>query len=189
MRLMSTEKTPPPVILGRYAGFFSRGAAYALDRLTTFGITVLITAVLHYFLSLFRIDQWLEGLRHDTPLYVVLAVLLSTVGIHILVSVTYNIGFWLISGQTPGKRMLGVRVMRADGTRLKLGNAVRRQIGYWISSILYLGFLWILFDNRRRGWHDKLAGTIVTYSWPEGKLKGTFVIKHMEHFTGKRSQT
>ena len=44
-----------------------------------------------------------------------------------------------------------------------------------VSAILFLGYLWILFDNRRQGFHDKLAGTIVVYSWPEGLMRGTLV--------------
>ncbi len=80
-----------------------------------------------------------------------------------------------------------MRVLRKDGTRVRLGNALRRQIGYWISGIFYLGFLWILFDNKRQGFHDKIAGTIVTYSWPEGRLRGTFVIERMQRFTDRGS--
>lgn len=186
---MSTEKSPSPIILGRYAGFFSRGAAFVLDCLITFGIAFLIMLVIDYFLSLFRIDRWLESLSEDAMLYALLALLLSTVGIYLLVFIAYNVGFWLLSGQTPGKRVLGVRVMRADGTRLRLGNALRRQVGYWISSIFFLGFFWILFDNKRQGWHDKLGGTIVTYSWPEGRLRGTFVIQQVQRFTDRRSKT
>jgi uncharacterized RDD family membrane protein YckC len=186
---MSTEKAPSPIILGRYAGFFSRAAAYALDRLIVFGIAFVILVVINYFLGLLGVDQWLANLTEDSALKVVLAILLSTVGINLLVTVWYNIGFWLASGQTPGKRMLGVRVLRTDGKRLRLGNALRRQIGYWISTIFYLGFLWILFDNKRQGVHDKLAGTIVVYSWPEGRLRGTFVIEHVQRFSDRRSRT
>jgi uncharacterized RDD family membrane protein YckC len=43
--------------------------------------------------------------------------------------------------------------------------ALRRFIGYFISGILFLGFLWVLLDSRRQGWHDKIAGTFVIYSW------------------------
>lgn len=186
---MSTEKPPPPVILGRYAGFFSRSAAYVLDRIIAFGITFVIMLVVQYFLNLFQIDQWLESQAEYTVLRSILAILFSILGINLLVSISYNIGFWLLSGQTPGKRVLGVRVMRADGKRLRLGNAVRRQLGYWISAIFFLGFLWILFDNRRQGFHDKIAGTIVTYSWPEGKLRGTFVIEHVQRFTDRQPKT
>ena len=186
---MTTDKTSTPIILARYAGFFSRGAAYALDRLITFGIAFVIMLVLDYFLSLFRVDQWLEGLSDDAMFNAVLLILLSTLGIHLLVSIVYNVGFWMLSGQTPGKRVLGVRVLRKDGTRLNLGNALRRQVGYWISTIFYLGFLWILFDSKRQGLHDKLAGTIVTYSWPEGRLRGTFIIERTRRFTDRGSKS
>jgi uncharacterized RDD family membrane protein YckC len=186
---MPTEKIPQPVILGRYAGFFSRGAAYLLDRLITFGISFVIMLVIDYFLSLFRIDQRLESLSEDAMLYAALALLLSTISIYLLVGIVYNVGFWLLSGQTPGKRVMGVRVIRTDGTRLRLGNALRRQVGYWISGIFYLGFLWILFDNKRQGFHDKLAGTVVTYSWPEGRMRGTFVIERVQRFTDRRPKT
>lgn len=183
---MSTEKPPPPVILGRYAGFFSRSAAFVLDRIIAFGIAFVILLVIHYFLNLFQIDQWLESQAEYTVLRGILAILFSTLGVYLLVSISYDIGFWLLSGQTPGKRVLGVRVMRADGRRLRWGNAVRRQLGYWISAIFFLGFLWILFDNKRQGFHDKLAGTIVTYSWPEGRLRGTFVIEQVQRFTDRQ---
>jgi uncharacterized RDD family membrane protein YckC len=109
-------------------------------------------------------------------------------GIYYIVSFLYDVSFWVLSGQTPGKRVLGVRVMRTDGKRLTLGKAVLRRIGYWVSAIFFLGFLWILVDNRRQAFHDKLAGTIVTYSWPEGRLRGTFVIERVQRFTGRGKQ-
>ena len=119
--------------------------------------------------------------------HLLLAILLSSAGIYLIISISYDITLWMLSGQTLGKRVLGLRVMRADGTRLRFGNAVRRQIGYWISAIFFVGFLWILFDNKRQGFHDKLAGTIVTYSWPEGRLRGTFVIERVQRYTDRRS--
>ena len=186
---MSTEQTPPPIILGRYAGFFSRAAAFVLDRIIAFGIAFVIMLVIQYFLNLFRVDQWLESLSQDAMINAFLAILLSTLGFYLLVSILYDVGFWLLSGQTPGKRVLGVRVMRKDGKRLRLGNALVREVGYWVSAIFFLGFLWILFDDRRQGFHDKLAGTIVTYSWPEGRLRGSFVIERVQRFADRRSRT
>ena len=186
---MSTEKARPPVILGRYAGFFSRSAAFVLDRIIAFGIAFVILLVIQYFLNLFRVDQWLNNLSQDAMIHPLLALLFSTLGIYLMVSILYDIGFWVLSGQTPGKRVLGVRVMRTDGKRLRLGNALGRQVGYWVSAIFFVGFLWILFDNKRQGFHDKLAGTIVTYSWPEGRLRGTFVIKRVRRFTDRQSRT
>ncbi|MGD9047676.1 MAG: RDD family protein [Anaerolineae bacterium] len=187
---MASEKAPPPpLILGRYAGFFSRAAAYLLDRAITAGIAFGILVVIDYFFRLFGLDQWLESLNESAMLNAVLALVLSTLGVYLLVSIAYNVFFWLSSGQTPGKRVLGLRVLRTDGNRLRLGNALRRQIGYYISAIFYLGFVWILVDNKRQGFHDKIAGTIVVYSWPEGRLRGTFVIERVQRFTGRRSKT
>ena len=186
---MPAKKVPHPVILGRYAGFFSRSAAYALDRLIAFGISFVILLVIQYLIELFHLASLLQYLGEYEMIGAALAAVLSTMGIYFIVSFLYDVSFWLLSGQTPGKRVLGVRVMRADGRRLKLGNAVVRRIGYWVSALFFLGFLWILVDNRRQGFHDKMAGTIVTYSWPEGRLRGTFVIERVQRFSGGGSKT
>lgn len=71
--------------------------------------------------------------------------------------------FWSRSGQTPAYKILGMKVVRArDGGPISFGTAILRLIGYAVSSfILYLGFIWILFDNQKQGWHDKLANTVV----------------------------
>jgi uncharacterized RDD family membrane protein YckC len=184
---MMSEDISQPVILGRYAGFFSRAAAYTIDRGIVFGIAFVIITVVHYFSNLFGVDQWLANIEGAEPAHISIAILLSSAGINLVVSVFYNIGFWMLSGQTPGKRILGLRVLRIDGERLRLRNAILRQVGYWISSIFFLGFIWILLDNKRQGFHDKIGGTIVTYSWPEGRMRGTFVIERVQRFQDRRS--
>lgn len=184
---MASKNDATPVILGRYAGFFTRAAAYSIDQAIIFGITFVIMVVVQYFLNLFLIDEWLASLYQGETTRMLITALLSSAGITLIVSIIYNIGFWMLSGQTPGKRILGVRVMRADGERLRLRNAVLRQIGYWISAIMFLGYLWVLFDSRRQGFHDKIGGTIVTYSWPEGRMRGTFVIERVQRFQDRRS--
>jgi uncharacterized RDD family membrane protein YckC len=77
---------------------------------------------------------------------------------------------WTIAGRTPGQALFGLRVVRIDGTPVRLGRAFVRSLGYLLSSILLLGFLWILVDHRRQGWHDKLAGTRVVYDWRRGPV-------------------
>ena len=72
--------------------------------------------------------------------------------------------FWAKqNGQTPGMKLLRIRVVRdADGGPITWGPALLRLVGYWISSmVFYIGFLWILVDSRKRGWHDLIAGTCV----------------------------
>jgi len=83
-------------------------------------------------------------------------------GLGVVVGILWKPFFWSRGGQTPGYKMLGMRVVRArDGGKLSFGSAILREIGYIISSIFYLGFIWILFDAQKQGWHDKIAGTVV----------------------------
>ena len=178
MRDESATKYP---FLGRYAGFVTRLVAFIIDRIIL-SITVLVIVLfMEWIVNAFQINLLLftEGSSWEMSVMVT-AILLA------VLSMLYDIGFWLLVGQTPGKRVMGVRVVRTDGKRLKFGNALRRAIGYVISGILFLGYIWILFDNRRQGFHDKVAGTMVVYSWPEDELKGTFVREKVEHIRYRR---
>ena len=65
------------------------------------------------------------------------------------------------SGQTLGKKWLGIMVVRADGKPMDYKTAFNRFIGYSFSCIFFLGFIWALFDKNRQAWHDKMAHTIV----------------------------
>ena len=71
-------------------------------------------------------------------------------------------------GTTPGKLVLRMRVVKEAGQRAGFGTMlVREWIGKWISGIILgLGFLWILFDRDRQGWHDKLMTTYVVEKAP-----------------------
>jgi uncharacterized RDD family membrane protein YckC len=74
----------------------------------------------------------------------------------------YLIYFWTTSGQTIGKKVMGLKVIAVDGGELTIGKAIVRVIGYAISAIvIYLGFLWVIWDPNKQGWHDKIAGTYV----------------------------
>ena len=79
-----------------------------------------------------------------------------------LASIVYVIGFWTASGATPGKMLMGLRVVTREGEPIGGGTAALRYIGYIISGLaLLLGFLWIIWDPEHEGWHDKIAGTRV----------------------------
>lgn len=72
---------------------------------------------------------------------------------------TYFIGS---TGQTPGKKLLGIMVVRTNGSPMDYKTAFNRFIGYTISgSVFLLGFAWALFDPNKQTWHDKMAQTIV----------------------------
>lgn len=74
---------------------------------------------------------------------------------------------WLIMahfGSSVGKRVVGIKVVKADGGQpgCITGVLLRETIGKLISSIIILlGFIWIIFDDKRQGWHDKIAETYV----------------------------
>ena len=72
---------------------------------------------------------------------------------------------WLVAtrGQSPGKMAINIKIVKVDGRPLGFGGMLLREIiGKIVSSlVIYLGYIWILFDTERQGWHDKIAGTYV----------------------------
>lgn len=71
--------------------------------------------------------------------------------------------FWSKNGQTPGKKVMNIRVERPDGSlQTFVRGGLRGTFGYWISAIiLFLGFIWAAFDANQEAWHDKLFETRV----------------------------
>ena len=65
-------------------------------------------------------------------------------------------------GQTPGKKLMGLRVITMTGESVSYGRALLRYMGYFVSFFLLgLGFVMIAFDRNKRGFHDFIAGTCV----------------------------
>jgi uncharacterized RDD family membrane protein YckC len=78
------------------------------------------------------------------------------------VSLAYHVLYWGQRGQTPGKMLMGVRVVRQDGGELGYGRAFLRWVGYYVALLPFgLGLILVLLHPRRRGLHDLLAGTSV----------------------------
>jgi uncharacterized RDD family membrane protein YckC len=79
----------------------------------------------------------------------------------------YLVGFWSLAGQTPGMRFVGIR-LNVEGRGLRLGRSIKRLIGMALAAIPFgLGFLGIIFDERRRAWDDRLSGVDVVYEGNE----------------------
>lgn len=77
-----------------------------------------------------------------------------------LVNVLYPIGLWTWRGQTLGMMALNLKVIRTDGSPVDLRTAVLRYLGYLVNVLtLGIGFLWIIWDPRKQGLHDKIANT------------------------------
>jgi uncharacterized RDD family membrane protein YckC len=71
--------------------------------------------------------------------------------------------FWIYRQATPGKIAISARIVDArTGGKPSTKQLVVRYLGYYVSTVpLMLGILWVAFDPRKQGWHDKLAGTVV----------------------------
>jgi uncharacterized RDD family membrane protein YckC len=84
-------------------------------------------------------------------------------GLQTLLGLVYYIGFWAWRGQTPGMIPFNLRVVMADtGQKPDVVHALLRYVGLIISFVvIFLGVIWVAFDARKQGWHDKIANTLV----------------------------
>lgn len=71
--------------------------------------------------------------------------------------------FWVARQATPGKMAISAKIVDAiSGNAPSTGQLIGRCLAYYLSTIpIGLGFIWVAFDKRKQGWHDKLAGTVV----------------------------
>jgi len=156
-------------LLGQYAGFFTRLVAFLLDVVVLIAASLLVSVTVNSLLGVLGADlRKCADVTRGTPLRFVACKLAtrSLPVIQVSVIPLYYLAFWSVSGQTLGKAALGVRVVRVNGKRMGLVTAAVRYVGYTVSLVsLGLGFFWILVDDRRQGWHDKLARTCVIYTW------------------------
>ena len=164
---------------GSYAGFVSRAVGLAIDVLIS-TITVAVTSwFLITVLSLFGINAM--NCPDNTPVtWWTLTCNLSTLFLLLFAALffpTYLVLFWTLTGETPGMRVMGVRVVRSDGRRLSLWVAIKRLFGYFVCFFtLGLGFVWVLLDDQRQGLHDIIAGTVVIYAW-DARLRARFIAR------------
>jgi len=153
-------------LAGHYAGFVSRFVGFLLDVALLMVVLSLTTTFVNALVGLFNLEalvgRFMTGDSAAAAVGVALTGLAGT-----LFVVAYGVIAWGLNGQTVGDLLVGVRVVRADGHRVSFGRALVRMIGCYVSGLaLFLGFIWAIYDGRRQGWHDKLAGTVVVYEWP-----------------------
>jgi uncharacterized RDD family membrane protein YckC len=123
------------MIMEEYAGFWLRLGAYLIDSIILWVISWIITAIG---------TGWGAAMAGG------------------IIGVAYFVCFWAWRGQTPGKMLLKVKVVRTNGAEIGWGRAFLRYLGYIICEFtLYFGFIWVAFDKRKQGLHDKLADTYV----------------------------
>lgn len=146
------EAGPAPGV--HFAGYGARLVAYIIDGIVL-GIVVSVVSIVLLAIVAAAAANDSGAVAGVTALVWLLAVL--------VISLLYFPYFWANGGATPGMKLFHIRVVRdADGGPVGWGAATLRLLGYWVNQVvLYLGFIWIFIDKRRRGWHDLIAGTVV----------------------------
>jgi uncharacterized RDD family membrane protein YckC len=140
-----------------YGGVVTRALALTVDALL---IVVIFTAV-SGFVAL--ISSLVGTLR---PTWLVGTLLGAG---WVLIGGAYFVPFWSAAGRTPGMQLLRVRVRVGSGGPPGVGRSIVRALATWISIVpFFAGYLPVLFDRRRRGLPDLVAGTEVVYSEPDG---------------------
>ena len=132
----------------RYVGFWMRVIASIIDTLILVVFIGLI-AVAVYGMQYLRLSSEGKTVMFDLLVQGLLPALAVIV-------------FWRYRGATPGKMLISAKIVDAGtlGTP-STGQLIGRYFAYIVSCIFMLGFIWIAFDRRKQGWHDKLAGTVV----------------------------
>ena len=146
----------------KYAGFWRRLIAFTIDGTIIFFIFMILffIASMAFFSGAISVngDSILADLNHPAQFSPVIFYLWA---FYFVINIIYFTYFHGATGRTPGKMILGVQVVTEEGKPISFGTAFLRSVGYLISNILYLGFIWAAFDRRKQSWHDKIAGTVV----------------------------
>jgi uncharacterized RDD family membrane protein YckC len=139
----------------QYAGIATRALALAADAAVTTVLFMSVTGVVALVASL------VGGLR---PAWLVGVLIASG---WMLIAGAYFVLFWSAAGQTPGMRLLRIRLRGPGGKAPSLARSLVRLLGLFLAIVpLFAGFVPVLFSDRRRGLPDFLAGTVVVYDAP-----------------------
>jgi uncharacterized RDD family membrane protein YckC len=140
---------------GHYAGAVSRLAAFAADVGASWGLFTLGAAALAVSVQL------ITGQNFSLSSHQIAS--LVSAAIWAFIYFAYQ---WSSAGKTIGMALLGIRVVKTDGSPIGPRQAILRTLALPLSFVLFgLGFLGILTNRRRYALHDRLAGTAVVYSW------------------------
>jgi uncharacterized RDD family membrane protein YckC len=146
-RVSDVEPAPGEIT---YGGFWRRTGAMVIDSLILLAITMPLL-------------WWVYGSEYFMTQEVVFVSGPAEIFISYVLPIVATVLFWKYRAATPGKMILGLRIVKAaDFGPISTGQAVGRYFAYFVSTIVFgLGFLWVAFDAKKQGWHDKMAGTVV----------------------------
>ena len=134
-----------------YVGLVTRAIAFALDCALINIAAIATAAIVSLTFSVVSIPEELRTVA-----------VAAGGAVYALWAVGYFVTFWATTGQTPGSRIMRITVRTASGGRMRPRRALLRFVGLTLAALpLFAGFLLILFDDRRRGLHDRLARTVV----------------------------
>ncbi len=139
----TAESAPTDSPTPHYGGFWMRLLAFIIDN-------VILAIISSIFFGDAVVSTTASGLSVHYN------------GIYMLLPMLYTILFWKFAAATPGKMLLGLKVATVDDSPLTWSTVIIRLLGYIPSSLVFcLGFIWIAFDPKKQGWHDKMAKTVV----------------------------
>jgi uncharacterized RDD family membrane protein YckC len=133
-----------------YAGFWARVAATIIDTMLLLIIAVPLLVAIY-------------GWAYFEPTKTDVVAGLADFLISWVMPTVAVIAFWAKKQATPGKMVFSARIVDAEsGEPAGLAQLIGRYLAYIPATLpLGLGILWVAFDRRKQGWHDKLAGTVV----------------------------
>jgi uncharacterized RDD family membrane protein YckC len=135
----------------QYVGFWARFVAVIVNSIILGAICYVLMLVLGIELDASRPLEELEAAMRQVQL------------LNALCGLVFFIGIWVLTQTDPGKMIFGAVIVDAKtGEKPSTLKFVLRYLGYIVSTIpLCLGFIWVAFDARKQGFHDKIAGTVV----------------------------
>ncbi len=158
---------------GHYAGAATRLAAFVVDQALSGALFAMGTAVVAWVVALVTHGE----VQVNLPIWAI-------GGFYLAWILAYFAYPWAVSGKSPGMALLGIRVVRADGSPAEGRHAVLRVLTLPLSFItLGIGFAPILLGRRRRALHDLLAGTAVVYAWDARAARWRFLARQRESGT------
>ncbi len=165
-----TPPSPPGAAIsaqGNYAGSVTRFLAYAIDLGASTAVFTLALAGVAFVIQVVTSHQ-VTWTRSDT-----------VVGVLFVAWQFFYFGYsWAVASRSFGMYVLGLRVVRADGTEIVPSQGVLRALVFPLSFLLLgLGFLGILFQHERRALHDLIAGSAVVYAWNARAARLRFLAK------------
>jgi uncharacterized RDD family membrane protein YckC len=136
-----------------YAGIVSRAVALAIDAAVLTGGFAVVSGVFGLILSLFT------SVEVSSP-----GAVLSVAAMWSIVVAGYFTLCWTLTGETPGMRLMHMRVLDARGQPPRFGRSLLRLVGAILAAIpFFAGYALVLVDDRRRGLHDMIARTVVIH--------------------------